>query len=133
MASRTGRGGGLRGPPHRVPRRTDGRRRPVRDNPDSLGISGDFPAAATAAWAVLAPHPRGGSPAQTSWYAHHGSFSSYDPTGPETLTKARWVADLAYALIASGWVYTAFVRDLYSRMIFRMSWPGIRLCGTTAG
>ncbi|MFF0170206.1 hypothetical protein [Streptomyces prasinus] len=59
----------------------------IAQNPDSLGISGDFPAAATAAWAILAPHHRAISPAQTSWYAHHGPFSSYDPTGPETLTE----------------------------------------------
>ncbi|MFI7643785.1 IS3 family transposase [Nonomuraea sp. NPDC049400] len=29
----------------------------------------------------------------------------------------RWVADLTYVATASGWVYTAFVMDLYSRMI----------------
>lgn len=59
----------------------------IAQNPDSLGISGDFPAAATAAWAVLALHHREIGSAQISWYAHHGPFSSYDPTGPETLTE----------------------------------------------
>lgn len=59
----------------------------LAQNPDSLGISGDFPAAAAAAWALLAPHHAGISPAGTAWYAHHGPFSSYDPTGPETLTE----------------------------------------------
>nr|WP_276615422.1 DDE-type integrase/transposase/recombinase [Nonomuraea basaltis] len=29
----------------------------------------------------------------------------------------RWVADLTYVPIGSGWVYTAFVMDLYSRRI----------------
>jgi putative transposase len=29
----------------------------------------------------------------------------------------RWVADITYVATASGWVYTAFVMDLYSRMI----------------
>lgn len=29
----------------------------------------------------------------------------------------RWVADLTYVPTAAGWVYTAFVMDLYSRMI----------------
>ncbi|MEQ4726303.1 IS3 family transposase [Nonomuraea sp. B19D2] len=29
----------------------------------------------------------------------------------------RWVADLTYVSTVSGWVYTAFVMDLYSRMI----------------
>lgn len=29
----------------------------------------------------------------------------------------RWVADITYVPTASGWVYTAFVMDLYSRMI----------------
>ncbi|MFF5565236.1 hypothetical protein ACFY7Z_10810 [Streptomyces sp. NPDC012623] len=57
----------------------------IAQNPDALGISGDFPAAATAAWAALAaPHT---DPGKVSWYAHHGPFSSYDPTCPETLTE----------------------------------------------
>jgi putative transposase len=29
----------------------------------------------------------------------------------------RWVADITYVATSSGWVYTAFVMDLYSRMI----------------
>src|SRR5690606_2627286 len=29
----------------------------------------------------------------------------------------RWVADITYVATASGWVYTAFVMDLYSRRI----------------
>ncbi|MFE7752117.1 hypothetical protein [Streptomyces sp. NPDC057428] len=63
----------------------------IAQNSDALGISGDFPAAATAAWAVLAaPHT---DPGQVSWYAHHGPFSSYDPTGPETLTEVTLTHD----------------------------------------
>ncbi|MFD4412475.1 hypothetical protein [Streptomyces sp. NPDC058475] len=65
----------------------------IAQNPDALGISGDFPAAATAAWAVLAPHHPNFSPAEASWYAHHGPFSSYDPTGPETLTQVTLTYD----------------------------------------
>ena len=29
----------------------------------------------------------------------------------------RWVADITYVATAAGWVYTAFVQDLYSRRI----------------
>ena len=29
----------------------------------------------------------------------------------------RWVADLTYVPTAAGWVYTAFILDLYSRMV----------------
>ncbi|MFJ3861822.1 hypothetical protein ACIPRL_37110 [Streptomyces sp. NPDC090085] len=28
-----------------------------------------------------------------SWFAHHGPFSSYDPTGPETLTSVTLAFD----------------------------------------
>lgn len=31
--------------------------------------------------------------------------------------NARWVADITYVATASGWCYTAFVMDLYSRAI----------------
>ncbi|GGU44574.1 hypothetical protein [Streptomyces violascens] len=57
----------------------------LAENPDAAGISSDFPGAADAAWAAFgADLP---DPTRVSWYAHHGPFSSYDPTGPETLTE----------------------------------------------
>jgi len=31
--------------------------------------------------------------------------------------NVRWVADITYVPTASGWCYTAFVMDLYSRQI----------------
>lgn len=37
----------------------------------------------------------------------------FDATAP----NARWVADITYVPTASGWCYTAFVMDLYSRGI----------------
>jgi putative transposase len=37
----------------------------------------------------------------------------FTATGPDQL----WVADLTYVRTAAGWVYAAFVLDVYSRMI----------------
>jgi putative transposase len=34
-----------------------------------------------------------------------------------TAPNARWVADITYVATASGWCYTAFVMDLYSRAV----------------
>jgi putative transposase len=31
--------------------------------------------------------------------------------------ERRWVADITYVATAAGWVYTAFVHDLYFRRI----------------
>lgn len=65
----------------------------LRDNPRGFEIGSDFAGAATAAWWRLVP--RACPPAAVTWYAHHGEFSSYDPTGPETLTQIplRWDTD----------------------------------------
>ncbi|MFF9870127.1 hypothetical protein ACF1G0_32900 [Streptomyces sp. NPDC013953] len=67
----------------------------IAENPTALGISSDFPAAANSAWARLAPLRPGLDPAATTWYAHHGPFSSWDPTGPETLTQVALLHDHA--------------------------------------
>jgi putative transposase len=44
-------------------------------------------------------------------YSRGGGFGGREPT------NARWVADITYVPTASGWCYTAFVMDLYSRGI----------------
>ncbi|WP_405438472.1 hypothetical protein OG373_13745 [Streptomyces avidinii] len=59
----------------------------IAENPDALGITSDFPGAATAAWPVLASQASRVDPKSLTWFAHHGPFSSYDPSGPETLTE----------------------------------------------
>ncbi len=59
----------------------------IAENPDFLGITSDFPGAATAAWPVLASQASRVDPRNLTWFAHHGPFSSYDPAGPETLTE----------------------------------------------
>lgn len=68
----------------------------VAQNPDALGITSDFPGAATAAWTILAEQPAGVAPTHPTWFAHHGPFSSYDPTGPETLTEVTLSHDGAH-------------------------------------
>lgn len=59
----------------------------IAQNPDALGITSDFPGAATAVWPVLARQASSVNPEDVAWFAHHGPFSSYDPAGPETLTE----------------------------------------------
>ncbi len=57
----------------------------LRDNPPGYDILGDFDGLANA----VSSHLIGPAidRAAISWYAHHGPFSSYDPTGPDTLTR----------------------------------------------
>ncbi|MFD3940626.1 hypothetical protein ACFWSF_38180 [Streptomyces sp. NPDC058611] len=62
----------------------------IAERTDAVGITSDFPGAASAAWAVLG-EAAGTDPSQVSWFAQHGPFSSYDPTGPETLTAVTLV------------------------------------------
>jgi hypothetical protein len=65
----------------------------IASNPDELGITGDFAAAADAFVQVLTDAKRELDPAQVVWIAHHGPFSSYDPAGPETFTEVALVFD----------------------------------------
>lgn len=65
----------------------------IASNPDELGITGDFAAAADAFVELLASAGRDVNPAQVVWIAHHGPFSSYDPAGPETFTEVALVFD----------------------------------------
>lgn len=62
----------------------------LRDNPPGYDILGDLAGLATAVCAQLIGPAI--DRAQIDWYAHHGQFSSYDPTGPQTLTRVplRW-------------------------------------------
>lgn len=59
----------------------------LRDNPRGRGIGSDFAGCANAALQQFVPPAT--NPAAVTWYAHHGSFSSYDPTGPDTLEQVR--------------------------------------------
>lgn len=62
----------------------------LRGNPRGMEIGADFAGLATAACGqFLLPTLE---PASVLWYAHHGEFSSYDPTGPPTMTRVplRW-------------------------------------------
>jgi hypothetical protein len=62
----------------------------LRDSPRGHEIGSDFAALANTALRQLIPAAV--PPQAVVWYAHHGEFSSYDPSGPETLTKIdlRW-------------------------------------------
>ncbi|WP_037868718.1 hypothetical protein [Streptomyces sp. SPB074] len=64
----------------------------IASNPDALGITGDFASAATAFLDVVRPYMTL-DPEQVQWFAHHGLFSSYDPTGAETLTEVTMPFD----------------------------------------
>lgn len=65
----------------------------LRGNPRGLEIGSDFAGLATAAQGQFLPPTV--EPTLVIWYAHHGEFSSYDPTGPPTLTRVplRWDGD----------------------------------------
>ena len=65
----------------------------IASNPDELGITGDFAAAADAFLDVLTGAGRHVSPREVAWIAHHGPFSSYDPAGPETFTEIALAFD----------------------------------------
>ena len=54
----------------------------LRDNPRGYEIGSDFAGLADTALPQLIPPMC--PPEAVVWYAHHGPFSSYDPTGPET-------------------------------------------------
>ena len=62
----------------------------LRGNPRGLEIGSDFAGLADAARARFLPASAAAE--SVVWYAHHGGFSSYDPAGPETLTRIplRW-------------------------------------------
>jgi len=62
----------------------------VRDNPRGRWITADVPGVVMAARAALLPASC--APAAVTWFVHHGQFSTYDPAGPETLTRLapRW-------------------------------------------
>ncbi len=57
----------------------------LRDNPRGRGITADVPGALRAARAVLLPSAY--PPDRVIWLVHHGQFSTYDPAGPDTLTR----------------------------------------------
>lgn len=65
----------------------------LRDNPRGTEIGSDFAALATTA--LLRFIPPACPPHAVTWWAHHGEFSSYDPAGPETLTRIplHWDTD----------------------------------------
>jgi hypothetical protein len=66
----------------------------IASNPDELGIIGDFAAVADAFVEVVASAVGGlDDPAGVIWVAHHGPFSSHDPTGPETFTEIALTFD----------------------------------------
>lgn len=65
----------------------------IASNPDELGITGDFAAAADAFMGVVASAVGDLDPAGVIWVAHHGPFSSHDPTGPETFTEIALAFD----------------------------------------
>lgn len=62
----------------------------LRDNPPGLDVLADVAGLANAVCNRLIGPAVDRS--AIAWYAHHGSFSSYDPTGPDTLTRVhpRW-------------------------------------------
>ena len=57
----------------------------LRDNARGHEIDADFAGLAAAVGAQLLPPAT--DPASLTWYAHHGQFSTYDVTGPETMTR----------------------------------------------
>ncbi|MDN5919024.1 MAG: hypothetical protein L0I76_28680 [Pseudonocardia sp.] len=57
----------------------------LRSSPRGGQIGSDFPGIAEVAARLLLP--AGHQQQNLSWFAHHGPFSSYDDTGPETLTR----------------------------------------------
>jgi hypothetical protein len=63
----------------------------LRDNPRGYEIGSDFAGLANTALPQLIPPMC--PPEAVVWYAHHGPFSSYDPTGPETLTRVALAWD----------------------------------------
>jgi hypothetical protein len=65
----------------------------IASNPDELGVTGDFAAAANIFVEVLLGAGQAVDPAEVHWIAHHGPFSSYDPAGPETFTEVVLVLD----------------------------------------
>ncbi|MEV4437900.1 hypothetical protein AB0K09_02605 [Streptomyces sp. NPDC049577] len=80
----------------------------LASDPDPHGITGHFDVAATAAFNVVQPYTTI-NPYNTHWFAHHGPFSSYDPTGAATLTRVtlsydgeRYHGDLAGHHLLSG-------------------------------
>src|SRR5947209_10812184 len=92
----------------------------IASNPDELGIIGDFAAVADAFLEVVASAVGGlDEPAGVIWVAHHGPFSSHDPTGPETLTEIalafdgqRYHGDLVGDRLWGGEELTGRVRPL---------------------
>lgn len=73
--------------PHHPPRRAVVVLSELRENPRGHGITADVPGAAAAARATLLPEAL--APDAVTWLAHHGPFSTYDPSGPETFTELR--------------------------------------------
>lgn len=63
----------------------------LANNPPRHLILSDF--AGLAAAAITELLPAAVTPDEITWYAHHGPFSSYDPTGPETLTRVELAHD----------------------------------------
>lgn len=59
----------------------------LRDNPRGHGLTADFTGLAYAALTQVIPTAV--PPSTITWYAHHGPFSTFDESGPETLTRIQ--------------------------------------------
>ncbi|WP_298800457.1 hypothetical protein [uncultured Pseudonocardia sp.] len=59
----------------------------LRGNPRGHGLTADFTGLAHAALTQVIPAAV--PPATITWYAHHGPFSTFDESGPETLTHIQ--------------------------------------------
>lgn len=85
-------------------------------NPDHLGLSGDVAGAADQLIPLLQRLDI--PPAAVTWLLHHGPFSYYDPSGPETWTRVnpRWDGGRAvdaledHELVADPSTITALAR-----------------------
>lgn len=73
--------------PYRAPRRAVVVLSELRDNPRGHDITADVPGVAAAARVTLLPAVL--PPEAVTWLAHHGPFSTYEPSGPETFTELR--------------------------------------------
>lgn len=63
----------------------------LRDQPRGHHVLSDFAGIANTVLDQFLPPAA--APAAITWYAHHGQFSTYDPAGPETLTRVALAWD----------------------------------------